>query len=142
MGLPGVSPLFPSKPVINPVVPQTVNFGKRQIEQVNGFDGANTVPMGPNESCIFPDANMDVIWVVVVDGTGALTVKGVNVCGEYIPPKPVTMEDLLAEMKAMNERLMRVEGSNGSVIKHTGTSQPDGAGNATGTADGAGAAIR
>ncbi len=38
MGLPGVSPLYPPKPIINPVVPQmpaVSPYLKREIEYVN-----------------------------------------------------------------------------------------------------------
>ena len=118
MSLPGVAPLFPQKPVLNPVAPQQMSlpvFGKHEIQQVKGFEGANAVPMGPNCSDIFPDQDLPVVWVVMTDQNGTKTmVKGYKLGEEYVPPKPVTMEDLMAEIKTMNERLMRVEEHNES----------------------------
>ena len=113
MGIHDIANLYPSKPIVNPTIPQTPSvqsFMKRQIEYVKGYDGAAAYPLAADSSAILPDADMPVIWVIMTDSNGNKTmVKGYNLGDEYIPPKPVTMEDLMAEMKAMNERLMRVE---------------------------------
>ena len=113
MGIHDIANLYPSKPVVNPTIPQTPSvqsFMKREIEYVKGYDGAVAYPLAADSSVILPDADMAVVWVVMTDHNGNKSmVKGYNLGDEYIPPKPVTMEDLMAEMKAMNERLMRVE---------------------------------
>lgn len=146
MGLPDVSPLFPQRPVMNPVTPpaQTATsypvFGKHEIQYVQGYEGANAVQMPPNSSDIFPDQELSVIWVVMTDQNGNKSlVKGLNVGGEYVPPKPITMEDLMAEMRDMKERLIRVEeGSYEPNKKHdfkgkpVRTDTPTGAGGNTG----------
>ena len=113
MGPHDIANLYPNKPVLNPVIPQTPSvqsFLKREIEYVKGYDGAAAYPLAADSSVILPDADMPVVWVIMTDHNGNKTmIKGYNLGEEYVPPKPVTMEDLMAEMKAMNERLMRVE---------------------------------
>ena len=137
MSLPGVSPLFPSRPVVNPVVQPAASFLKREIEYVKGIDGANAYPLGPNSSVILPDQDMPVVWVVMTDQNGSKTmVKGYRLGEEYIPPKPVTMEDLMTEIRTLNERLRRVEGSNESDSKYADEIRPDGAGVSAGPVSG------
>ena len=102
--------------VINPVfqTPQpAVNAAllpKRHVEYVNGAEEASGVQLGPDSSALYLDRNMDVLWVVATDQNGNKNVvKGYRIGDEYVPPKPVTMEDLMAQMQSMNDRLMAME---------------------------------
>jgi hypothetical protein len=141
MALPDISPYLPQfanqqRPqVMNPVMqaPPPMSpalLQKREVEYVVGQDGALNVPMGPNSSGLFLDKNMNVLWVVATDQNGSKTlVKGYNIGDEYVPPKPVTLEDLMAQMKSMNDRLNKMEEGN---MNGQHYSKPSGQGRANG----------
>ena len=119
-----------SNPILQPApVPQPF-VAKREVEYVSGFDGANSVLMGPNSSGLFLDKDENVLWVIATDQNGSKTlVKGYHIGEEYSPPKPVTLEDLMAQMKSMNERLNKMEeSSNGQLYnKPAGQGRSNGA---------------
>ena len=120
MPIPEISSYLPSfasnKPsVTNPIMqspmPTVQPFlQKREVEYVVGFDGANTVPMAPNSSGLFLDRDNNLLWVVATDQNGTKSlVKGYHIGEEYVPPKPVTLEDIMSQMQSMNERLNKME---------------------------------
>ena len=157
MNIPEISSYYPpfanqTKPAVtNPVfqTPQvtpvsTAFLQKREVEYVNGVEGANTFQMAPNSSALALDKDQNILWVMATDQNGSKSVvKGYWIGDEYIPPKPVTMEDLMAQMQSMNERLTKMEGSsNGQYdLKPTGQSKSNGPGNAAGFRNGAGNAV-
>ena len=116
MNIPEISPYLPTyatKPVMNnPVLPSAPApfLSKRTIEYVKGQEGAQNFQMAPGSSALLLDQDMDVLWVVATDQNGAKSlVKGYRIGDEYEPPKPVTLEDLMAQMQSMNERLNKME---------------------------------
>lgn len=122
MTIPEISPYLPSfannrpavtNPVFQTPTPTVQPFApKREVEYVVGLEGANAVAMAPNSSGLFLDRNDNVLWVVATDQNGAKSlVKGYKIGEEYVPPKPVTMEDLMAQMQSMNNRLTKMEES-------------------------------
>lgn len=121
MAIPEISsylPSYASKPTIGgPIAPVSPSsfLPKRSIEYVKGCDGAENFQLGPSSSAIVLDQDQNVFWVIATDQNGAKTlVKGYNIGSEYVPPKPVTLEDLMAQMQSMNERLNKMEdASNG-----------------------------
>lgn len=154
MTIPEISPYLPSfansKPAVsNPVfqapAPAVQPFmAKREVEYVTGFDGANAVAMAPNSSGLFLDKDMNVLWVVATDQNGAKSVvKGYEIGNEYTPPKPVTLDDLMAQMQSMNERLNKMEETaNGQYYhKSSGQGKPGGANAQPGGRNGSGDAV-
>lgn len=116
MAIPEISSYLPSyagKPNVGgPVLPTTpASFlPKRSIEYVKGQTGAENFQLAPNSSAIVLDQDQNVFWVIATDQNGTKTlVKGYNIGAEYTPPKPVTLEDLMAQMQSMNERLNKME---------------------------------
>ena len=150
--LPDISPYLPNpvvknpvlnmaqpiqnNPVIQPFVPQ------RNIERVNGLDGANALNLGPNSSVLALDENLNVVWVIATDQNGTKTlVKGICLGEEYVPPKPVTMEDLLSEIRDMKSRVMKLEEGpyNGKHNQQSsGAGRPDGTDSSAGNRNGSG----
>jgi hypothetical protein len=157
MALPDISPYLPQfantqRPqVVNPVMqaPPPLNpaaLQKREVEYVVGQDGAFNAPMGPNSSALFLDKNMNVLWVVATDQNGSKNlVKGYCIGEEYVPPKPVTLEDLMAEVRSMNDRLNKMEEGNMNgqpYSKPAGQGRPNGANGSAGGGNGSGNGIR
>ena len=149
MNIPEISSYYPpfanqNRPnTINPVIPpssiNTSYIPKREVEYVSGFDGANNVLMGPSSSALYLDKDMNVLWVVATDQNGAKSVvKGYNIGDEYVPPKAVTLEDLMEQMHNLNDRLNKMEEgqSYGKYnLKPAGQSKPSGTSSATGSRD-------
>lgn len=118
------APAVQNAPVVQPsYTPQ------KTIDYVKGFDGANAYNLGANSSALALDQDMNVIWVIATDQNGAKSlVKGYWVGDEYVPPKPVTMEDLMNEMKDMKSRMIKLEeeSSHGEHNRQSaGQSKPD-----------------
>lgn len=99
-----LTPAIQNAPVVQPFVPQ------RAIDYVKGQDGANALNLGPNSSTLALDADQNIVWVVATDQNGTKSiVKGYWLGEEYVPPKPVTMEDLMSEMQDMKNRMIKLE---------------------------------
>ena len=116
MAIPEISPYLPTyatKPSFgNPIAPQpTVPFlQKRSVDYVKGEEGAMAFALAPNSSALALDQDNNVLWVIATDQNGNKSiVKGYNIGEEYNPPKPVTLEDIMSQMKRMDERLSKME---------------------------------
>ena len=117
--LPEITPyVTPYAKPTNPGVmnaPVLATFGpRRTVDQVKGLEGANAYALGPDSSVIVVDSDQPLIWFISTDANGNKTMIQPYRIEKYDMPKPVTLDDLLAEMRSMNERLMRVEGG----VKH------------------------
>lgn len=131
---------LPAAPQVNPAL-----LPKREVEYVDGQAGATGVPLGPNSSGLYLDRGANILWVVATDQNGSKSlVKGYWIGDEYVSPKPVTMDDLMAEMKTLNDRLNKMEEKQHGqpYSRPAGQNKSNGAGNAAGqrngTADSAG----
>lgn len=99
-----IAPTIQNAPVVQPFMPQ------KTIEYVKGQEGANALNLGPNSSVLALDSDQNVVWVIVTDQNGSKSiVKGYCLGDEYVPPKPVTMEDLMNEMRDMKSRMIKLE---------------------------------
>ena len=118
MALPEISPyIMPNvnrvvnpaitNPVVNPLLP--VAPIKTKVDRVKGLEGANAYPIAPDSSIIVVDEELPVVWFIATDSTGNKTVVQGYKLEAYTPPKPVTLEDLMAEMRDMKQRLIKVE---------------------------------
>lgn len=113
MNIPEISPYYP--PFMNQSKPQaplvTSPFlQKREVEYVTGREGAEAFQLAPNSSALLLDKELNVLWVIATDQNGSKSVvKGYNIGEEYTPPKPVTLDDLMAQMQSLNERLNKME---------------------------------
>ena len=150
MAIPEISTYLPpfvnNRPsVVNPVMQTPAPLvppytPKREVEYVDGEAGANSVLMGPNSSGLFLDKNENVLWVIATDQNGNKSlIKGYWIGDEYKPPKPVTLEDLKAQMQSMNERLNKMEegaGNGQSNVRASGQGKPNGSGNTAGFRNG------
>lgn len=82
----------------------------RTIDYVRGMDGALNFDLAPNSSALALDQDENVIWVITTDQNGSKSmVKGFHLGEEYIPPKPITMEDLMTELRDMKNRVISLE---------------------------------
>ena len=155
MNIPEISSYYPpfanqNKPQVQNPVFQTPNispslFQKREVEYVVGYDGASNYQMAPNSSTLLLDKDMNVLWVVATDQNGNKSVvKGYHIGDEYTPPKPTTLDDLMAQMKSMNDRLTKMEetGNGQFNINAAGAGESNGTGVATGGWHGSGNANR
>ena len=130
MAIPEISSYLPSyagkQQIMNPVLPttQTTFLPKRTVDYVNGLEGAQNFALGPNSSALLLDQEQNVLWVVATDQNGSKSlVKGYHIGDEYVPPKPVTLEDLMAQMQSMNERLNKMEESSNGQLYSKSVSQ-------------------
>ena len=153
MALPEVSQYMQPTSVrtSNPVIPtnpanligQNPNMfaARKKVERVKGYDGACNYALGPDSSDIVADDELPVVWFIATDqNANKVVVQGYYVDRPYTPPKPVTMEDLLAEMREMKERLNKMEegGSDAKPDNRTdGKPKPDEQGRWSGNQNGA-----
>ena len=108
-------PMVANRPP-NPVVPvQNAPYvsafkQQRSIDYVQGPTGAQNFDLAPNSSTLALDQDMNVLWVIATDQNGSKSVvKGFHIGEEYVPPKPVTMDDLMAELRDMKKRVINLE---------------------------------
>ena len=155
MNIPEISSYYPpfanqNKPqVSNPILQApTISpslFQKKEVEYVVGYEGASNYQMAPNSSTLLLDKDMNVLWVVATDQNGNKSViKGYNIGEEYIPPKPVTLDDLMHQMQSMNDRLTKMEeiGNAKPNFNAVSTSESNGASTSTSSWHGSGNANR
>lgn len=119
---------------------------QRAIDYVQGFDGAAAFDLAPNSSALALDQNENIIWVIATDQNGSKSmVKGFHLGEEYIPPKPVTMEDLMNELRDMKSRVINLEEDRANAQHNqqpaiqsqpTGATVPTGNRNSAGSANG------
>ena len=84
-----------------------------QIQPVAGFDGARdfaTNRLSPNSSAIIAesDPNLARIYVVAKDQNGGILVTGYDL-KPIVEPKPITMQDISAQLNDIQSRLMKLE---------------------------------
>ena len=117
---------------------------QRSIDYVRGMDGATGFDLAPNSSMLALDQDENIVWVIATDQNGSKSmVKGFRLGEEYIPPKPVTMEDLMSEIRDMKSRVINLEEerANGQHNQQpVSQSKPDGANAPTGNRSSAGSA--
>ena len=134
------NPITTTPPIASPYLPKT------EVQYVNGMEEATAFQMAPNSSTLLLDKNLNVLWVVATDQNGSKSVvKGYNIGEEYTPPKPVTLDDLMAQMQSMNERLNKMEEGTRNAKSYSGSSgqsKPNGSGTDASIRNGAGDAVR
>ena len=118
MTIPEISPYLPTytskpqitNPILQPTPVQNQFLPKRAVEYVKGYEGAQSFALAPGSSALVLDEDQNVLWVIATDQNGNKSVvKGYQIGAEYIPPKPATLDDLMAQMKSINERLNKIE---------------------------------
>ena len=151
MNIPEISPYLPPfvnqnrSQINNPLVPSATAplsaFQKREVEYVSGQEGATAFQMAPNSSALLLDSNMNVLWVVATDQNGAKSVvKGYHIGDEYVPPKAVTLDDIMAQVQSVNERLSKLEDDRNGQLnsKSSGQSKSNGSNASAGQRYGSG----
>lgn len=102
-------PVIPQMPVQNAPYTPALKL-KRTIEYVQGIDGAMALDLAPDSSMLALDQENNLIWVIATDQNGSKSlVKAFHIGEEYVPPKPVTMEDLMSEIRDMKSRVINLE---------------------------------
>ena len=75
-----------------------------QITRVNGIDEVNKFQMLPNSETILLDTTAPLVWLVQTDNVGNKTNTPFTIT-PYTPPKPVDVNDLMAKIKELEDRL-------------------------------------
>ncbi len=102
-------PVIPQMPVQNAPYTPALKL-KRTIEYVQGMNGAMAFDLAPDSSMLALDQENNLIWVIATDQNGSKSlVKAFHIGEEYVPPKPVTMEDLMSEIRDMKSRVINLE---------------------------------
>ena len=76
-------------------------YGKQEIIQVCGENGANAYPLPmPNSSALLLDNQQPIVWFVSTDGAGYKSVKPYKI-EPYTPPSAVDMNDILKRLEKL-----------------------------------------
>ena len=94
-----------------------------RIDRVNGADEVNGFQMLPNSETILLDTSAPLVWLVQTDNFGNKNVAPFTIT-PYTPPKPVDVNDLVAEIKALREELENVKSGKSDVSKN-GTNEDE-----------------
>ena len=92
---------------------------QQEIVTVNGKNGAEAYPMGPNSSALLLDESGLILWVVKTDGAGYKSVAPFDVLPHKEPVPP--------EYAALNERLDRLEAMISGKLGHSDVPRTDAA---------------
>lgn len=88
---------------------------KRGIERVHGQEGAEALPMLPNDECIALDETDSVMWMIRTDSRGYKTVLIPYSLGPYQPKPKVDMNSLDDRLRRLEEMLSGQYSSGGFV---------------------------
>ena len=97
-------------------------------EPIHGENAAWQFPMGPSSDIWLPDADQDLIWWIRTDANGNRNVEPFTVI-PYKKPEPVDMNDIIARLSALEEKI-NVK-SNKSNAKRSATTTVDAAATTT-----------
>ena len=104
--------MLPNNGFNNPYALGTYNTNNQlqrfNIIRVNGSDEVNKFQMLPNSEAILLDTTAPLVWLVQTDNFGNKNVAPFTIT-PYTPPKPVDVNDLLAEIRALKEEIENVK---------------------------------
>lgn len=114
---PYLPPFVAQRPRVEPVkappqlsIPGSVNYS--QIQPVNGFAGARAfaanLAVGSSAIIAESDPNIARVYIVAKDANNQTIVEGYRLIREE-EPKPVTMDDLSAQMSELLNRMNKLE---------------------------------
>lgn len=86
----------------------TNGLQRYHIDRVNGADDVNKFQMLPNSETILLDTTAPLVWLVQTDNFGNKNVAPFTIT-PYTPPKPVDVNDLLAEIQSLREEIANVK---------------------------------
>lgn len=95
---------------------QMPNYQRQEIQQVNGFGGADAYKLSANSSVLLLDQEKPIVYMKTTDGAGYPSVAAYELT-PIKPPQPV-------DATALEERLNRLE----ALIRESITKQDDGTG--------------
>ena len=78
-------------PLVNPYLTpqgQPVQTQRQEVVKVNGYQGAQAYPMGPNSSALLLDVSGTMIWAATTDGAGYKSVKPFDIAPHEDAPPP------------------------------------------------------
>lgn len=84
------------------------------IDRVNGADDVNKFQMLPNSETILLDTTAPLVWLVQTDNFGNKNVAPFTIT-PYTPPKPIDVNDLLAEIQSLKEEIANVKSGKSNV---------------------------
>lgn len=93
------------------------------IDRVNGVEDVNKFQMLPNSETILLDTTAPLVWLVQTDNFGNMTTAPFTIT-PYTPPKPVDVNDLMVEIKALREELENVK-SGKSYVSENGANEDE-----------------
>ena len=87
--------------VTNPIL-----LPRKEIDQVDGEQGARNFPMGPNSSCIALDRTKSLLaWFIQTDASGNKTVVAGYTLTPYVPEQPPDFNKMQNLMESMATKL-------------------------------------
>ena len=69
-------------------VPQQIQMPQRQVDRVNGENGARAFALGPYSSAMLLDESGTIVWMVTTDGAGYKTVMPYDIMPHKEEPAP------------------------------------------------------
>ena len=86
----------------------TIQPPRREVDRVNGKNGADMFRLAPNSSVLLLDENNPIVWFVKTDGAGYKTVIPYDI-QPHVEERAPDMKDLDERLKSFDERLKVIE---------------------------------
>lgn len=115
-------PFYPNQPSMgqNPYqIPR-----KMEIIRVNGQNGAQAFQMMPNSQALLLDDTAPIVWLAQTDGAGYKTVTPYSIT-PYQPEPEISMKDIDARLKRIEEIIDNAKSNSSGVKKHTNKQQSE-----------------
>ena len=87
-----------------PAVPQQIQMPQRQVDRVNGENGARAFALGPYSSAMLLDESGTIVWMVTTDGAGYKTIAPYDILPHKTEPEP-DFSDLESRVKKLEEMM-------------------------------------
>ena len=84
--------------------PQPVQMPQRQVDRVNGENGARAFALGPYSSAMLLDESGTLVWMVTTDGAGYKTIAPYDIMPHKTEPAP-DFSDLESRVKKLEEMM-------------------------------------
>ena len=83
---------------------QPAQLPQRQVDRVNGENGARAFALGPYSSAMLLDESGTIVWMVTTDGAGYKTVQAYDIMPHKEEPAP-DYTDLESRVKKLEEMI-------------------------------------
>ena len=83
---------------------QPAQLPQRQVDRVNGENGARAFALGPYSSAMLLDESGTIVWMVTTDGAGYKTIAPYDILPHKTEPAP-DFSDLESRVKKLEEMM-------------------------------------